>query len=60
MHQSTRVSERVRSCSGTQQNYLVSLRALRTLHHVELDRIAFFEALVSIKLYGAVVHKDVG
>lgn len=38
---------------------LVSLRALLSLNNVEFYLVAFFEALVSVYLYGAVVYKNV-
>ena len=41
------------------QNDLIGLRALGSLDDIELDRIAFFEALVPVKLDGAVVDEDV-
>jgi hypothetical protein len=42
-----------------QARHLVCLRPLRALDDVELDLVPFFQALVSIGLDGAVVHKDV-
>jgi hypothetical protein len=39
---------------------LISLRAFGSLNDVELDLVAFFEALIALALDGAVVHEDVG
>ena len=41
-------------------SYLIGLGALGSLDDVELDFIAFFEALVAVALDGTVVDEDVG
>jgi hypothetical protein len=48
------------SGSFSQAGYLVCLRAFLTFYDIEFDVIAFFEAFVSIRLDGAVVHEDIG
>jgi hypothetical protein len=44
----------------TYASYLIGLGALGALDDVELDLIAFFEALVAFALYGCVVNEYVG
>ena len=39
---------------------LISLRAFGSLNDIELDLVAFLEALIAFALDGAVVHEDVG
>ena len=40
--------------------YLISLGAFASLDDIELDLVAFFEALIPLALNGAVMNEDIG